>query len=115
MCAEVRYAIDEENLICWFITSLNKPCQKVENKEKIVGITNDDKKISEMNNKDLPIAYHNKILQQDTKLLGMFDKTDIDEISHEVKIVEHKIEITSKLEKVKMDEVEIQVIDFWIG
>ncbi|CAG8635333.1 7202_t:CDS:1, partial [Gigaspora rosea] len=36
----------------------------------------------------------------------MFDKTDIDEISHEAKIVEHEIEITSELEKAKMDKVE---------
>ncbi|RIB11039.1 hypothetical protein C2G38_2204490 [Gigaspora rosea] len=44
--------------------------------------------------------------QQDTKSLGMFDKTDVDEISHEAKIVEHEIEITIELEKAKMDEVE---------
>ncbi|CAG8846256.1 45741_t:CDS:1, partial [Gigaspora margarita] len=132
-CAEqVRYAIDKEDLICWFISSLNEPCRskviplsltsfdaaktiaeimekhllEVENKEKIVGITNDDKEMSETNNKDMPVAYHDEILQQDTKSLDMFDKMDIDDISHETKTVEHIIGIMSELKKVKMNKVE---------
>ncbi|CAG8817115.1 12011_t:CDS:2, partial [Gigaspora margarita] len=122
---QVRYAIDKEDLICWFISGLNEPCcskvillsltsfdaaktiaeiiekhlLEAENKEKIVGIMNDDKEMSETNNKDMPVAYCDEILQQDTKSL------DIDEISHEAEIVEYEIEIMSELEKVKMDEV----------
>ncbi|CAG8718302.1 40032_t:CDS:2 [Gigaspora margarita] len=41
---------------------MRKHLLEVENKEEIVGIMNDDKKMSKINNKDLPIAYHDEIL-----------------------------------------------------
>ncbi|CAG8853668.1 20860_t:CDS:2, partial [Gigaspora margarita] len=59
---------------------MKKYLLEVENKKKIVGIMNDDKEIN------------------------IFDKTNLANISYEVKIVEHKIKIMSKLEKIKMDK-----------
>ncbi|CAG8851468.1 6844_t:CDS:1, partial [Gigaspora margarita] len=107
-CTEqVRYAVDEHDLIYWFISGLKKPCRskvmplsfalfeaakvvaeiienhllKIENNEKMFKIMNDEE-------------------------INVFDKEDIDNIDHEVKIVEHEIEMKSELEKVKMGEVE---------
>ena len=37
------------------------------------------------------------------KEMNIFDKGNINNMNHKAKIVEHEIEIKSKLEKVKMD------------
>ncbi|CAG8729985.1 38451_t:CDS:2, partial [Gigaspora margarita] len=60
---------------------MKKHLLEIENNEKMIKIMNDE----EMN---------------------IFDKGDIDNIDHEVKIVEHEIEMKSELEKVKMGKVE---------
>ncbi|RIB01650.1 hypothetical protein C2G38_2039989 [Gigaspora rosea] len=142
ICAEqVRCAVDEHDLIYWLISGLNEPCcsnvmplslisfdaakiiaeimekhlLEIENKEEIVGITNDDKEISKTNNKYLPIAYCDEILQLNPKSLDIFDKVDINNMDHKTKIVEYEIEIKSELEKVKTDEVENSSDGLWIG
>ncbi|CAG8808290.1 46070_t:CDS:2, partial [Gigaspora margarita] len=96
---KVRYAVDEEDLICWFISGLKELCHSkssfsdykkyflaVENKEEIVRIKKNDKN-----------------LQQNSKSL---DKIDIDNIDHKTEAIKHIIRITNELEEDKSDKVE---------
>ncbi|CAG8594040.1 1631_t:CDS:2, partial [Gigaspora margarita] len=55
----------------------------------------------------LEIKNNEKMIKiMNDKEMNVFDKGDIDNMDHEVKIVEHEIEMKSELEKVKMGEVE---------
>ncbi|CAG8630122.1 25293_t:CDS:2, partial [Dentiscutata erythropus] len=99
-----RYAVDEEDLICWFIYGMKELCRskvialsltsfetakvvaeimekhwlEVENKE-MIRIMNEE--TSETNHKDLLVFYHIEALQQNTKSSDVYDRMDIDDIT----------------------------------